>query len=61
MSESDDKRNAFGELLAEIIGQDDLMLVRALINGIVQWENVEDELGRDVETGNPIPYGATQA
>jgi hypothetical protein len=32
-----------------------------LLDGSILWENVPDELGIDVETGNPIPEGKTEA
>jgi hypothetical protein len=32
-----------------------------LFDGSKMWEEIPDELGIDVETGNPIPEGKTEA
>ena len=54
----------FGASLARMMADHDPSLMAdlaGLLNGSIQWSDIEDEPGIDAETGNPIPNGATEA
>lgn len=57
-------RDGFGADVASFLIESDpglLSDLEGLINGDVSWDEIPDEPGIDVLTGNPIPDGATEA
>lgn len=57
------RNNGIGRILAETLAEDTELVetVRGLIDGSIRWNDIQDEPGIDVETGNPIPDGRTEA
>ncbi len=56
----DELGTSLGRLMAD---RDPSLLadLAGLLDGSIQWSDIVDAPGVDVETGNPIPNGATEA
>jgi len=57
-------RDGIASSLAEFLADSDPGLMsdlEGLLNGDVSWHDIQDVPGIDVETGNPIPDGKTEA
>lgn len=57
------KANNGLDSLAIVLSEDKVLMtiLEGLKSGTIGWNDIPDELGIDVETGNPIPDGSTEA